>query len=449
MHSPSRGSRRHRNSLGIALLATALAVLIATGGFAPVASAAVVGTAPVVKTEGATTIAQTTATLTATVNPGGLQTVYFFQYGPTIGYGSQTTLANLPAGAAPVGVNSPITGLVAKTVYHFRVEAINALGTTLGADASFTTAAPPAAPAPKPPVAKPPVVKTGAARAVGAASATLAGTVNPSAQPTTYFFQYGPTTAYGNQSPASSLAAGSATDPVSAAIGGLAAATKYHYRLVAANAAGKVVGADATFTTLPIALSIAIRAVPSPVTSGAPLSLTGTITGTGAPGHAVALQQSPYPFTTGFQTIGNPQVTSATGGFQFNLPALAATTQFRAVGLGTPAVTSPIVTERVALAVTMAVTVKRTRTRAHSFSFSGSISPAENGARVSLQRLVDGHWMRVTLTTADTSTTSNSSYSITLRRRHGGFFRVHVTPVEAGHVPGVSGAQLIHARVTV
>jgi hypothetical protein len=117
------------------------------------------------------------------------------------------------------------------------------------------------------------------------------------------------------------------------------------------------------------------------------------------------------------------------------------------LGAGTSAaVVSPTLTEYVGLAVTMHTTSHRTRTGSFSLHFSGLIAPAEVGARVSLQRLAAGRWERVTSTSARASSGGSSSYSATLRRRHGGFFRIHVTPVEGGHVAGLSPARLVHAR---
>src|SRR2546423_15391355 len=46
-----------------------------------------------------------------------------------------------------------------------------------------------------------PVVSTGGVPAVTATSATLTGTVNPEGEATTYYFQYGTSTAYGSTTP--------------------------------------------------------------------------------------------------------------------------------------------------------------------------------------------------------------------------------------------------------
>jgi hypothetical protein len=96
-----------------------------------------------------------------------------------------------------------------------------------------------------------PVATTKAATAVTSTSATINGTVNPNGQDTTYAFQWGLTTSYGNETPVpqSSVGGGSTAAPVSANLSGLTSGTVYHYRVIASNASGGAAGADGTFTT--------------------------------------------------------------------------------------------------------------------------------------------------------------------------------------------------------
>lgn len=94
-----------------------------------------------------------------------------------------------------------------------------------------------------------PVVSTGAASAVSETEATLNGTVNPSEQETSYFFEYGPTTAYGQKTTEASAGSGTATVSKSASVSGLSGGTTYHFRLVAENATGTTFGTDHAFTT--------------------------------------------------------------------------------------------------------------------------------------------------------------------------------------------------------
>ena len=94
-----------------------------------------------------------------------------------------------------------------------------------------------------------PSVATAPASSISNTKATLNATINPGGQRTTYAFQYGGTSAYGVQTTVHSLAAGQAAVKVKAALSGLTSGTVYHFRILAGNASGSVVGADRTFKT--------------------------------------------------------------------------------------------------------------------------------------------------------------------------------------------------------
>ncbi len=88
------------------------------------------------------------ATLRGAIDPEG-QAVsdYHFNWGTTDSYGNTTTVANLPAGGAPVAVSADLADLTPATTYHYQLLATNATATTTGPDQTFTT---PAAPQPPP-----------------------------------------------------------------------------------------------------------------------------------------------------------------------------------------------------------------------------------------------------------------------------------------------------------
>src|SRR5947208_3249092 len=94
----------------------------------------------------------------------------------------------------------------------------------------------------------PPAATTGAAKDITKASATLTATVDPNGAPATVRFEYGTSSSYGLTSAQKSV---DGTDPVAVqiAVSGLTAATTYHYRAVATNAAGEARGADRTLKT--------------------------------------------------------------------------------------------------------------------------------------------------------------------------------------------------------
>ena len=96
-----------------------------------------------------------------------------------------------------------------------------------------------------------PAVVTGTPSAVGETTATVTGTVDTNdATLASCRFEYGTSEAYGQSAPCpSALAAGSANQPVSAALSGLAPNVTYDYRLMAVSASGEARTANATFKT--------------------------------------------------------------------------------------------------------------------------------------------------------------------------------------------------------
>ena len=194
---------------------------------------------PVVTTSPATLIANFSATLNASVNPHGLTTTVYFQYGTTVSYGL-TTAPQSKSGNTYQNVAANISGLTASTTYHFRVVASNSAGTTYGADRTFTTLS----------ATGPPVVVTNSATNIVTNSATLNGSVNPHGLTTTVYFQYGTTTSYGLTTAIQSKT-GNAYQNVTANISGLIASTTYHFRIVGTNNSGTTYGSDKTFTTQP------------------------------------------------------------------------------------------------------------------------------------------------------------------------------------------------------
>jgi hypothetical protein len=201
--------------------------------------------APSVSTGGASSITQGSATVSGQVNPNGQTTTYYFEYGTTSSYGTQTASQGAGSGTTPVSVSATLTGLSAATTYHYRLVATDCggcrWGTAYGVDEAFTTLAA---------TGSPPAVTTGAAGSIGSTSATVNGTVNPSGQPTTYSFEYGTTTSYGSQTASQDAGSGTSDVNVSANLTGLSTGTTYHYRLDATNASGTTYGSDQTFTTL-------------------------------------------------------------------------------------------------------------------------------------------------------------------------------------------------------
>jgi C1A family cysteine protease len=100
----------------------------------------VTGGAPTATTNAATSITSSGATLNGTVNANNLTTTVTFEYGQTSSYGSTVNATpNTVTGNTNTAVSATITGLIANTLYHFRVKAVNSMGTTYGNDLTFTT----------------------------------------------------------------------------------------------------------------------------------------------------------------------------------------------------------------------------------------------------------------------------------------------------------------------
>jgi hypothetical protein len=201
-----------------------------------------------VKTGSATGVTRSTATLNGTVDPEGLSSTYFFEYGKTTGYGSTSSappgesVGTTTPGDHPVGYG--VAGLEPGTTYHYRLVEVNSKGNSYGIDRTFTTEL---------------AVKhlsTEPADPVGRVTATLKGTLDPDGMGTNYYFEYGRTKRYGTQTaapPGQALADTSPGDQqLAVPIAGLKPETTYHFRLVAENATyGATKGQDRTFTTLP------------------------------------------------------------------------------------------------------------------------------------------------------------------------------------------------------
>jgi hypothetical protein len=96
---------------------------------------------PTAVTGAATEIGSTRAALGATITPFSSRTGYAFEYGRTTAYGSITASATVPPGVSPVEVGGALGGLRPRTLYHYRVVASSAAGTSTGRDRTFITAA--------------------------------------------------------------------------------------------------------------------------------------------------------------------------------------------------------------------------------------------------------------------------------------------------------------------
>ena len=199
--------------------------------------------APTVTIEPAGSVTSTGADLSGSVTPNGNPNVGWHFEISTDDANWSPVAADQDAGngISPVPVAQALTGLVPNTTYFVRLAATRPFNApVLSSETQFTT------------VAITPTVTTQPADDVTPSHAVLPGLVNPNNSPSTYYFEYGPTTAYGTSVPATQDADAGAANVVSAVvrrIDGLTPDTVYHFRLVAQNQAGTTNGADQTFTT--------------------------------------------------------------------------------------------------------------------------------------------------------------------------------------------------------
>ena len=93
----------------------------------------------------ASNLTASSADLTAQINPDGLETHYRFEYGTTINYGQAAPVPDglLSAGISDQEVGVHLSNLEGGVVYHYRLVATNADGTTVSEDHTFNFFPPP------------------------------------------------------------------------------------------------------------------------------------------------------------------------------------------------------------------------------------------------------------------------------------------------------------------
>jgi hypothetical protein len=199
---------------------------------------------PSVTIEDPTAVTSTSAHLAGTINPGGTDPAF------NVNWHFECTPAcpNLQGGFIAADnanhvVTADPTGLQPNVTYEVSLVASNVGSQETAGPKTFATDA----------VA--PIVKTVPAYALpGGTTALLGGQINPRNSATTYWFEYGLDSSYGQSVPAGEDGdAGSSgeTSFVSEEIEGLTPGTRYYYRLVARNDTGTSFGEGLTFETVP------------------------------------------------------------------------------------------------------------------------------------------------------------------------------------------------------
>lgn len=179
------------------------------------------------------------ATLVGSFDPDGSPTTYRFDYGITTDYGFSTTVASGGGGFGVIEVEKAIAGLPSGRTFHYRIVATGS-GTTIGPDRVFRTASPPD-------------VSSVRSTEVTATSALIHAKINPVGYATEYQVEYGTAADYGQVAPATKVAIGSGTEPVTVSqkLENLREGVTYHFRIVATNKWGDGVSNDTTFDFSP------------------------------------------------------------------------------------------------------------------------------------------------------------------------------------------------------
>ena len=413
-----------------------LAALLIAGAF-PLALAFPAGAQnpapPTVSTGSASAIGQTTATLAASVDPNGAATSYHFEYGTSDSYGLVTPDAAAGDGTSSVDVSASLTGLTSDTTYHFRIAATNAAGLSRGSDHTFHTQA----------AGRAPGISSVSAGDVRQNSATLRASLDPRGLATTFYFEWGTSTKYGQRTPDQS-ASGSGSRTVSAPITGLTPYTTYHYRLVATNSIGTTRGSDRSFRTLRAPTGVELSISGSPAPWGGTVSLSGRVLGSGINGTSVAIERSDFPFT---RPVWVPRTTSAgsSGSFRVDIGPIWQTTRLRAVTRTTIVAASPWVE----VGSRPRVGLRRAGSTGRAVVLTGAISPALPNARVSVQRqTLSGRWLPVIRGGVEALGGNRSRYRITVPKIHrASVMRIALLPMDrGGHTLGYSRELRIRAR---
>lgn len=169
--------------LTLSLLVTALGLAI---GATPALAAK-----PRATTDPADGFSPVGASVHGTVDPRGVATSAFFQYGTTKNYGNRTPDQSAGVSPGAISIGAVISGLKSSTTYHYRIVAENADGRTNGADRTFKTSAPTTTPVftPNPVPYGDPVSVSGQIVGSGAngAEVSLFGRAFPFTDPLTQF----------------------------------------------------------------------------------------------------------------------------------------------------------------------------------------------------------------------------------------------------------------------
>jgi len=172
---------------------------------------------------------------------------------------------------------------------------------------------------------------------------------------------------------------------------------------------------------------------PNPIVFGKFATISGSLSSKTA-GVAIELQADPFPYDGKWITRGTKS-TDAKGDVSFAL-APDISTKLRLQTAAAPKLTSSEIPLGVAWKVGFRVS-DSTPHKGQSIRFSGSVHPVDNGATALIQKKTASGFRTVKSTTLRNATATYSNYSVRLRIRRTGTYRVRV-PGDTGHVAGTS-----------
>ena len=243
----------------------------------------------------------------ATVTASGV--VWSTSASPTVALSTKTT-----DGTANGTFTSSITGLSSGTLYYVRSYATNSVGTSYGAQTSFTT------------LTTPTLAATTAASSITSTTATSGGNISSDggsaviARGIVWGTVTNPTTALSTKT-----TDGTGSVAFTSSLTGLTAATTYYVRSYATNAIGTSYGTEISFTTLAVAPTLSTTAASS-ITKYAATS-GGTITTNGG---SVITASGICWSTSATPTISDSKTTDGTtmGTFTSSITGLTAGTTY-------------------------------------------------------------------------------------------------------------------------
>jgi hypothetical protein len=258
------------------------------------------------------------ATLLGSVNPRGVATQAWFEWGTDPALAAPAVTATRAVGSAntDVSVSAALSTLVPNTTYYFRTVASSAGGAVRGATLSFRTPALPS------------VTTIGLDAA--AQLYTVRGSVTPNGNAAVTWFEYGtsPLLASFAQTAKQSIGSGSSAVSVTQALSGLQPSTTYSVRIVASNIGGTASGAITSFTT---------GALPTLEAPKVTLRTVSTLSSRVNPNGVTAIVWFEYSTSSAFASLSKTNPDTIPSGttlvpFSADLCLKAQTYYYRAVG---------------------------------------------------------------------------------------------------------------------